>query len=444
VRPGDGASGHFLAIADWLTGQARPGELLTAYLRGEESDFVRISQGQVRQAGHVAERELTVALADGQRQACATVDLTGVPRSDRALLAEQLVQLRQTLPQIPEDPYLNAPDVVRSTSDVHPTVLPEPAEALAELLASARDLDLVGLWASGPVYAGFASSAGQRNWFERATFHVDWSLHGPDGAAVKAVCAGERWEPAVILGSMARARRHLELSARPRLTPRPGRYRAYLAPAALRELLAVLAHGGFGLKDRRTGQTPLLRMLEQGYALHPAVSLDEAHSRGLGPRFTRAGFVLPDTVPLVTAGRLGDALADARSAREYGVAVNASEETPRALTMTPGDLAMEAALPALGTGLYVGNLWYCNFSDRNDCRITGMTRFACFRVEGGEVQGPIAPMRFDDSLVGLLGERLLAITREQELLPDAGTYEGRSTASMRLPGALVDDLRLTL
>ncbi len=73
-----------------------------------------------------------------------------------------------------------------------------------------------------------------------------------------------------------------------------------------------------------------------------------------------------------------------------------------------------------------------------------MTRYACFRVEGGEIAEPLAPMRFDDSLYGLLGERLLALTRERALLPDDHTYEGRSTASMRLPGAVVEGLRLVL
>ena len=48
------------------------------------------------------------------------------------------------------------------------------------------------------------------------------------------------------------------------------------------------------------------------------------------------------------------------------------------------------------------------------------------------------------SLFRMLGENLAGLTRERELLLDAGTYGRRSTASACLPGALVEDFVLTL
>jgi hypothetical protein len=53
-------------------------------------------------------------------------------------------------------------------------------------------------------------------------------------------------------------------------------------------------------------------------------------------------------------------------------------------------------------------------------------------------------MRFDDSLYDLLGDRLEALTVEREFFPDPTTYGERQTTSMRLPGALIDGLTLTL
>ena len=94
--------------------------------------------------------------------------------------------------------------------------------------------------------------------------------------------------------------------------------------------------------------------------------------------------------------------------------------------------------------LYISNLWYLNFSDRSACRTTGMTRFATFWVEGGTIQSPLEVMRFDETLFSMLGEKLVGLTRERELLLDPGTYEQRSTRSAHLPGALVDDFTLTL
>jgi predicted Zn-dependent protease len=135
-----------------------------------------------------------------------------------------------------------------------------------------------------------------------------------------------------------------------------------------------------------------------------------------------------------------------RSSREYGVATNGANagEVPESLDLAAGSLAGAGALEALGTGIYVGNLWYLNFSDRAACRLTGMTRFASFWVEGGRIRAPLNVMRFDDTVYRILGDNLEALTRERDLIPDADTYGARSTVSMRTPGALVRDFALTL
>jgi predicted Zn-dependent protease len=105
---------------------------------------------------------------------------------------------------------------------------------------------------------------------------------------------------------------------------------------------------------------------------------------------------------------------------------------------------MAEALKWLDTGLYISNLWYCNFSERADCRITGMTRYACFWVEHGEIKAPVDVMRFDDSVYRMFGDKLIGLTREKEFRFDVDTYHRRSTRSMDLPGALLDDFNLTL
>ena len=75
---------------------------------------------------------------------------------------------------------------------------------------------------------------------------------------------------------------------------------------------------------------------------------------------------------------------------------------------------------------------------------TGLTRFATFWVENGQIQGPVSTMRFDDSLYSLLGSQLEDLTREREMILSTSTYGQRSTGSSHLPGALVKGLTLTL
>ncbi|WP_038860922.1 metallopeptidase TldD-related protein, partial [Pseudomonas sp. R62] len=131
---------------------------------------------------------------------------------------------------------------------------------------------------------------------------------------------------------------------------------------------------------------------------------------------------------------------------EYGLAANGAGggEMPSALNMAAGDLSQQEILKQLGTGLYISNLWYLNYSDQPAARMTGMTRFATFWVENGEIQAPVSTMRFDDSAYNLLGSQLEALTTERELLLSASTYSQRNTSSSLLPGALVSRLTLTL
>ena len=112
--------------------------------------------------------------------------------------------------------------------------------------------------------------------------------------------------------------------------------------------------------------------------------------------------------------------------------------------MAGGDLPRSEILQRLDTGIFINNLWYLNYSDRNACRMTGMTRFATFWVENGAIQAPLNVMRFDETLYRMLGDNLVGLTRERELLMDPNTYHSRSTNSAKLPGALVDDFTFTL
>ena len=68
--------------------------------------------------------------------------------------------------------------------------------------------------------------------------------------------------------------------------------------------------------------------------------------------------------------------------------------------------------------------------------MTGMTRFASLWVENGKVQAPLSVMRFDESMYRALGENLVDLTNEQEIMLDPGTYFERSSSSSKVPGAL--------
>jgi predicted Zn-dependent protease len=437
---------YFDETAAALEGLLRGGEVFTCTLAAEDSDFVRFNRNRVRQAGSVTQRWLSVDLIEGRRHAGGGVALSGDREIDQARLARLVEQLREQRHHLPEDPYLLYATDAPSTERLEPSALPEASAAVEEIERACDGHDLVGIYAAGGIHAGFASSLGQRNWMSTHSFNLDWSLYLEGDRGVKGGYAGFAWEREVLEGKVESAVEQLAVLGQPARTIRPGRYRVYLAPAAMDEIVGMLGWGGFGLRAHRTKTTPLLRMIEDGARLHAGVSLAENTAEGVAAEFQESGFLRPGRVALIEDGAYRECLVSPRSAVEYGAPTNGASagESPHSVDMAPGTLAAGAVLRELGTGLLVSNLHYLNFSDRTACRTTGMTRFATFWVEGGVIQAPVNVMRFDETVYRMLGENLVALTAEREMLLDPLTYGARSTRSARLPGALVDDFTLTL
>ena len=436
---------RFNALADWLRGAVTSQERFTLSYNAEASDFIRFNHAKVRQAGHVQQASLHFKLIEDGRHADLNLTLSGDDAVDRQRLGEALHQLRETLTLLPVDPYLLLNDDAWQSSNIQDAALPDSAHVVEQIAQLGEGLDLVGIYAAGPIYRGFASSSGALGWHQANSFNFDWSLFHENGQAVKANYAGHAWDDVAFARRFALAREQLEFLGQPSHPLPPGQYRAYLAPAALEEVMGMLCWGGFSAQSLADKTSPLQRLYDGHGTLNPLVSLDEQVTGSLSPAFSGEGYPRAD-LSLVVEGVAKDRLIDSRSAAEYGLTANGAGwgESPSALSMNGGSLALDDVLKELGTGLYISNLWYLNFSDRTAGRITGMTRFATFWVEDGKIKAPVSTMRFDDSLFSLLGSALEQLTTERELILSASTYSQRQTASNLLPGALVSRLTLTL
>lgn len=436
---------QFKALVQWLQGSITGQERFTLSYNAEASDFIRFNHAKVRQAGHVQQASLHFKLIEDGRHANLNLTLSGDETSDRQRLDKALHQLRETLKLLPVDPYLLLNDQAWQSSNVQDVPLPDSAHVVEHIGQLSEGLDLVGIYAAGPIYRGFASSNGALGWHQANSFNFDWSLFHENGQAVKASYAGHAWSDEAFSKRFALAREQLVFLGHPAHPLAPGQYRAYLAPAALEEVVGIMCWGGFSAQSLADKTSPLQRLYDGKAGLNPLVSLDEQVTGSLSPAFSDEGYPRSD-LSLVTAGAAKDRLIDSRSAAEYGLTANGAGwgESPTALSMKGGSLALEEVLKELGTGLYISNLWYLNFSDRAAGRITGMTRFATFWVEDGQIKAPVSTMRFDDSIFSLLGDALEQLTKERELILSASTYSQRQTASNQLPGALVSRLTLTL
>lgn len=434
----------FLDLSQHTCQQARGSEVILCWFSAEVSDFIRFNQSRVRQAMTIRQISFTVTLINGQRKLARSLMLAGT-KDDYALLDSTVKDLRNHLTDVPEDPFLLYATTPTDTDFERRAELPAAESVINEVTRHAADVDFVGLYAGGPTYRGFANSLGQRNWHAVESFNFEWCLYHDKDKAIKTGYAGNDWAANEFATRVAEAKARLPLLAQPAKTLAPGEYRAYLTPTAMSEVLRTLCWDGFSEKAVRTRQSPLGDLYDGTQHLADQFTLTEDTANGIAAGFQADGFVKPANVALVSAGRGGAALASPRTAKEYGIVNNGdASESPVSLSLAGGALATADALKALDTGVWVSNLWYLNYSDRQACRLTGMTRFACFWVEDGKIVAPINVMRFDDTAYRLFGDGLEALTQTSEMIAEGDTYVERGATSTRTPGAIVRDFKFTL
>ncbi|MCF7808739.1 MAG: TldD/PmbA family protein [Candidatus Marinimicrobia bacterium] len=421
-------------------------EHLGLSLGGEASTYVRINGATIRQAGNVDECDLGFNLIKEKKRATGSISLSGDESADVKRARTELLRLRKEVTQLPDDPYLVIPNSKETSNSVQSGDLPEPEDIVAGLLPPMGEIDLTGIWASGMVFRGSANSAGGYHWFASDSFSLDCSLITAEERMVKATFAGTEWDPKAYEAFLKDSVAKLEVMKLPPKKIAPGNYRTFIASAGVADVLGMFSWGGISEASIRQGESALGKMRNESIHLSKHFTLSEDFSAGTTPRFNSNGEVAPLETVLIESGELKGTLVNTRTAKEYGIETNYAddEEGLRAPVMSSGELAEANVLKQLGTGVYLSNLHYLNWSDRMGGRITGMTRYACFWVEDGEIVAPIENMRFDDSIYNFLGENLEAVTDKALINPDVGTYEGRNLSSIVCPGILLKSFALTL
>ncbi len=438
---------YFENITKELFKNIKSNELLIINFDAEESKFVRLNKGKIRQAGSVKQISMTLSLSTkDKRNLKSYVRLNGSFERDISTLIKTLNYLRRELPDLPKDPYMMFSTSVHSTEISSEKQSTSDEVILEHILNSATKLDLVGIFSSGSIYTGLANSLGQKNWHEDYSFSFDYSIYNKNNNAIKLNYSSKKWNKEDYDFILNKGIEKLAILSNPEKKITTGEYRVYLEPSALNEIIDMMAWGGFSYKSNKIGTSPLHLLNKKERKLNELISIDENIKDGLSANFNSDGFIKPEEISMIKKGEFRESLTSPRSSLEYSVVHNAASpsEYPCSIDMRAGSISDDKILETIDKGIYISNLWYLNFSDRNNGRMTGLTRFGCFLVENGKLTAPINTMRFDDSVYSMLGDNLIGLTSSRELLIDSGTYEERSTSSARLPGAIVNNFKMTL
>jgi predicted Zn-dependent protease len=436
----------FNKLVETLLAKKLDSEEFTVRLSSERSQFTRFNNAKVRQTGCVADGSVKLTLMENQRTCYLEFPFSGNWEIDWQTAYAALLELRQELPRLPVDNYLVLPSGNNTSREVNLGHLLDVDAVVSTILEQVDELDFTGIYAGGMVIKGYADSCGQKHWFVTDSFTLDYSIFTTEGRAVKGFFAGSKWDDNAYSAKIKDAKIQLKLLELPVKELPKGQYKTYFAPAAVGDLLYMLSWSGVSEADIQQGNSSLASLWRQEKQLSTLFHLKENFQSGLVPRFNDLGEMAAPQLPIIASGVLKNTLVNSRTAKEYGKIANGanSSESMRSPEIAPGNLAFDNILQGLDTGLYVSNLHYLNWSDLPTGRITGMTRYACFWVENGEIVAPIENLRFDETLYQFWGEKLLDFTDFQEFIPEVGTYGSRQLGGSMVPGMLVKDFTYTL
>ena len=184
---------YFKKLNELLFNELLDSEILKTGMWGENSQFIRLNNSKVRQTGIVNDLSYSISLISNKRQASCSCTLNGRIDYDKNLLKNILINLRDDVKNLPEDPYIVYPTNSESTEQSNKGEVLKFDDAISSLLPIMQGVDLTGIWASGLIYTGTANSLGLSHWFETETFSLDYSLITVGQKMVKDCFAGTHW-----------------------------------------------------------------------------------------------------------------------------------------------------------------------------------------------------------------------------------------------------------
>ena len=436
----------FNHISTSLFTYLKKNEHLIISFEAENSQFIRFNRASIRQTGLVDDASVGLKYIANGRTCHGAFTISCQEDVDYERGKSEIDRMRIESKEIPEDPFLVHPKNFGSShqiNEVNGLPFDNAVDALTPVM---QGVDFVGIWVNGKIYRGNANSLGQKHWFETDSFCLDYSLVTSSHQMVKGCYAGNDWDQSEYEKYVGDSKIKLAIMDRKPVKVDTGEYKTWFEAAAVADFLGMFSWNGISEASIRQGCSGFGQMRHEDIRLSSKFSISEDFSPGLCPKFNSDGEVSDDSLLLIEEGELKNTLVSSRSAKEYQLESNFAEsgEYLRSPRMNPGNLKHDQVLSELEEGLYLSNIHYLNWSDNPGGRITGLTRYACFWVEQGEIVAPIDTMRFDDSFYRFFGEQLLEVEDKLTVVPETSTYGKRSLGAVTCPGILVNSFALTL
>ena len=437
----------FNKTADLIFNELKGNEECTLSLSGENSLYTRLNNGAIRQITGIDQGFINISFINVDKSTDITIPFAKDLECDRRVILSALKKCRKECQELPEDPYIVRPLNNGQSKENFQAKTNHGQEIVTDTIkAVGNKMDFCGIIVNGSLVRANNNSKGQKHWFSNESFLIDYSIYTDKQKAVKGMYADRDWVYDKWQSNLEESAKQLSLFSRKDKKLKPGKYRCYLSPQAIADFIGILSWGAVSMRFMKVDECAFKKLANKEAALSNLFSLEENFELGMAPKFNAYGEVSKNHIPIIKNGKLKNMLTNSRTAKEYNLTSNNANisESLRSPSISAGSLDKKDVLKELGTGIFISNVHYLNWSNMLNGRITGMTRYACFWVENGQIQAPIADMRFDDSLYNFFGKNLVNLTSFRELFPDTSTYVQRSTGAVYCPGILVNDFSFTL
>jgi predicted Zn-dependent protease len=385
-----------------------------AIVHSSDVALTRFTQNAIHQNIASADTTVRVRVVDGGRTGVAETNDTAAEslRSTvaRAQAIAQFAPIEETPPELALSPRTPAPGGAYDA----PTAVASPqarATVVADLVAP---MAAAQLWAAGYATTAahgitIANSAGTLVSFDGTDAALNIKASGADSTGY-----AERFASDIAaldgIGLGERAARKAAAGARP-VAVEPGAWTVILEPPAFGELLSYLTDH-FSAQAVDEGSSFLCDGLDRRYA-HENFTLADDYADALHPgmQFDYEGYPR-ERVTLIDRGVARDFVTDAMWAKKLGrrntghglPAPNAEGPMPLNLVVAAGSKSVEQLVAETERGLLISRFWYIRPVDQRKTIVTGMTRDGTFLIENGRLAGGVHNMRFNQSILGALGD----------------------------------------
>jgi predicted Zn-dependent protease len=388
------------------------------HLSGGRSALTRFAVNEVHQNVEATVLDVALRVALGKRTA-----RTSTTRTDAAGLADLARRTVEIARIAPEDPELlpvlspsEAGDAPSATAiDAETDALsPEKRAALAKHAideASKAGFEAAGYVASSRTERTFAymNSKGLFRFFDRTGASFGITVEGKDSSGW-AEAGAPRIGAIAVDELVARALQKAKASANPGEVE-PGAWDVVLEPAAVGGLTEFLGWSGFNGRSYSEGDAWSAGQLgKKVFGENITMRDDFADPRNPGAGWDGEGERRSKLV-LVDKGVLSALAWDRRSAKKFGAtstghagrAPSLYGGNPENVIFDGGTATLDQMIASTKRGILVTHFWYIRLVDPKRVVVTGMTRDGTFLIEDGKVVRGIKNLRFNESVVEMLG-----------------------------------------